>query len=169
MGEGRARPGRGRGRLVTHSDLRADVWAALTKVDDPEYPGVSVVDMGMVEGCSVVEGHAHVVLVPTFTGCPALDFIEADVTNAVGTVEGIATVTVEFDQAAVWETSRMSPGARRTLAEAFTVGVADPGRPTPCPRCGHRALVETSMFGPTRCRSIHRCRDCGETVEVVRA
>jgi ring-1,2-phenylacetyl-CoA epoxidase subunit PaaD len=154
---------------MTATEVAAEVWRALAAVDDPEYPGISIVDMGMVGACSVSAGHAHVVLVPTFTGCPALDFIESDVQSAVASVGGVDRVSVEFDRSTVWDTRRLTATARERMAEQYTVAVALPSRSTPCPRCGHEALVETSMFGPTRCRSIHRCRDCGETVEVVRA
>ena len=145
------------------------VRAALDEVDDPEYPGISISDMGMVGACSVADGHVRVELVPTFTGCPALDFIATDVEAAVSAVAGVETVTVEFDRSTVWGTERLSGRARRLMAEEFTVAVAGPTRPAECPRCHDSALVETSMFGPTRCRSISRCRHCGETVEVVRA
>ena len=36
-------------------------------------------------------------------------------------------------------------------------------------QCGHAALAEQSPFGPSPCRSIHRCSACGEPVEVVRS
>ena len=145
------------------------IRAALDQVDDPEYPGISISDMGMVGDCSLVDGHATIELVPTFTGCPALDFIADDVESAVGAVPGVETVTVELDRSTVWGTERLSERARRLMAEDFTVAVAGPTRPAACPRCHEPALVETSMFGPTRCRSISRCRHCGETVEVMRA
>ena len=29
--------------------VRADVWAAIASVDDPEYPGISIVDLGLSE------------------------------------------------------------------------------------------------------------------------
>jgi ring-1,2-phenylacetyl-CoA epoxidase subunit PaaD len=154
---------------MTTTGVEADVWRAVASVDDPEYPGISISDMGMVESCRVEDGHAHIVLVPTFTGCPALDFIESDVRDAVGSVTGVELVSVEFDQATVWDTVRLSATARRRMAEDYTVAVALPSRPTPCPRCRREALVETSMFGPIRCRAIHRCRNCGEAIEVMRA
>jgi ring-1,2-phenylacetyl-CoA epoxidase subunit PaaD len=32
----------------------------------------------------------------------------------------------------------------------------------PCPRCGSVHTVETSRFGSTACKSLHRCLDCSE-------
>lgn len=149
--------------------ILAGVREAVASVDDPEYPGISIVEMGMVGDCRVEHGRVHVRLVPTFTGCPALGFIEADVRAAVAAVPGVEEVTVELDRETVWSTERLSEEAVRLMASDFTVAVARPNRPVPCPRCHEASLVESSMFGPTRCRAIHRCRSCGETVEVMRA
>ncbi|MFQ5557915.1 MAG: iron-sulfur cluster assembly protein [Acidimicrobiales bacterium] len=145
------------------------IESALAAVTDPEYPGISIVDMGMVGAVSFSGGHARVELVPTFTGCPALAFIEADVIEAVTAIDEVRAATVDTAPSIVWDTSRLSPTAIETMARDLTVGVALPSRPTPCPRCHAHALVELSTFGPTRCRSIHRCRACDEIVEVLRA
>ena len=55
------------------------VRAALADVADPEIPVVSVVDLGMVEDVRVEADAIHVVLLPTFVGCPALDLIRSSV------------------------------------------------------------------------------------------
>lgn len=144
------------------------VMGALRGVDDPEYPGVSIVDLGLVEAVRVEGGRVEVDLIPTFSGCPALKMIADDVRASVGAVDTVEDVDVRFVPTPVWTPERIAPTARRAIAEQFTVAVASIGRPTPCPRCGAVALVEESMFGPVRCRSIHRCRSCGERVEVVR-
>ncbi|HEX2050318.1 MAG TPA: iron-sulfur cluster assembly protein, partial [Actinomycetota bacterium] len=56
----------------TDDALVRRVWDALAGVPDPEIPAVSVVDMGMIEDVSVSGGAARVVVLPTFTGCPAI-------------------------------------------------------------------------------------------------
>ena len=147
---------------------RTDVIDALRTVDDPEYPGVSVVDMGMVASVEVAGGSATVELITTFSGCPALDVISSDVAAAVGALDGITGVEVRHS-AEAWDTSRLSQHARAVMARDFTVSVALQGRPAECPRCGAAALVEQSPFGPARCRAVHRCSACGEVVEVLRA
>ncbi|MCY4425017.1 MAG: iron-sulfur cluster assembly protein [Acidimicrobiaceae bacterium] len=145
-----------------------EVLDALRGVDDPEYPGVSVVDMGMVAAATVTGGRAEVELITTFSGCPAHDVISADIARAVGALDGITGVEVRRS-AQPWDTSRLSDHARTVMARDFTVSVALPGRPTECPRCGEAALVEQSPFGPARCRAVHRCGACHEVVEVLRA
>src|SRR5438105_274731 len=52
------------------------LWAALRDVVDPEIPAVNVVEMGMVHRVEAGEdGRVTVEILPTFTGCPALDLI----------------------------------------------------------------------------------------------
>ena len=145
-----------------------EVIDALRSVDDPEYPGVSVIDMGMIGGVEVAGGHATVELITTFSGCPALEIISAEIARAVEQLEGVDAVEVQRS-AQAWDTSRLSGHARAVMASDFTVSVAVPGKPSECPRCGATALVEQSPFGPTRCRAVHRCAACNEIVEVLRA
>ena len=145
-----------------------DVIDALRRVDDPEYPGVSVVDMGMISAVELAGGRVAVELITTFSGCPALDVISSEIATAVGALDGITGVEVRRSPEA-WDTSRLSEHARAVMARDFTVAVAVPGKPAECPRCRAAALVEQSPFGPTRCRAVHRCTACGEVVEVLRA
>ena len=150
------------------------VTRALDGVDDPEYPGISVVDMGMIGAIEVSGGTVRVELIPTFSGCPALDFIKADIARAVLALGDVTEVSVKRC-AVVWDTGRLSDRARRIMARDFTVAVAPPGPPNQgdawleCPICGSASLEQRSAFGPTRCRAVHRCTVCGEVVEVLRA
>lgn len=154
--------------------LRLAVHEAVARVDDPEYPGVSIVDLGLLEAIDVGDldpaGSHHVTigLVPTFSGCPALAIISADVDASVRTVDGVGDVEVRWLTTPAWDVSRISHDARGTLAREFTVAVEITGRAPSCPLCGS-PTAEHSMFGPSRCRSVHRCTSCSETVEVVRS
>lgn len=145
------------------------IQAAVATVDDPEYPGVSIVDLGLLESCRLDQsGTATVELVPTFSGCPALAVIAEDVATAVSAVPGVTAVDVVWLRTPVWTTDRVSATGLAALADQFTVAV-EIGRTAPtCPRCGGE-LTPDSMFGPSRCRSVARCRACTETVEVMRA
>jgi ring-1,2-phenylacetyl-CoA epoxidase subunit PaaD len=144
------------------------VWQALQGVDDPEYPGVSIVDLGLVDRVQIDGRRVEVDLVPTYSGCPALSMIASDVRAAVGAVDGVGDVEVRFVAEPVWTPERIAPGARASIGSSFGIAVAPPGQPATCPRCGADALVEQSAFGPVRCRSIHRCRSCGEIIEAFR-
>ena len=57
-------------------DLVEAVRAAVAAVDDPELPGVSIVELGLLEQLSAdAEGAVSIGLIPTFSGCPALSLI----------------------------------------------------------------------------------------------
>ena len=150
-------------------NVRDDVAAALRTVDDPEYPGISIVELGLVEDVRVLDGgRVEVDLVPTFSGCPALAFIAGDVERAVGALDAVADVGVAFVASPAWTPARIAPSARERIGADFGVAVQLGPAPPACPRCGARALVEESLFGPVRCRSVHRCQACGEIVETIR-
>ena len=139
--------------------------AAVETVDDPEFPGVSVVELGLLESIGVDrDGQVRVSLLPTFSGCPALTMIGDDVARAVEAVDGVQRVEVVWLAAPLWTTDRISPSARRRLAQEFTVVVGA----APCPVCAGGPLELASDVGPTRCRAVRRCAACGEVVEQVR-
>lgn len=148
--------------------LTLAVHEAVSSVDDPEYPGISIVDLGLLERLEVTGGRASIGLIPTFSGCPALRMIADDVRDAVLRVRGIGEVAVDWLPAPAWTVDRVSADARATMAREFTVAVQLGTKPAPCPRCG-AATLQTSLFGPSRCRAVHRCPACAETVEVMRS
>ena len=59
------------------------VWEALAEVADPEIPVISLVDLGVVRDVRVEDGCVHVGLVPTFLGCPALDYMQTQLAEKV--------------------------------------------------------------------------------------
>jgi len=148
------------------------VRAAVTTVDDPEYPGISIVDLGLLETIDVQpNGDVVVGLVPTFSGCPALAMIADDIRQAVADVDGVngpRAVNVRWLSSPAWTVDRLTDDARRTMAREFTVAIRIGRNPVRCPRCG-ADTTENSMFGPSRCRAIHVCQSCTEVVEVMRA
>ncbi len=139
-------------------------------VDDPEFPGISIEDLGLVEDVRVDErtAHAEIDLVPTFLGCPALDVIATDVEQAVSETPGVASVSVRFVSKPVWSVERISPKARRVLATEYAVAVPGATGPTPCPVCASPGVEMRSPFGPTACRAVAYCESCRNPVEVMK-
>ena len=114
------------------------------------------------------DGRVEVDLVPTFSGCPALELIAADVRGALVGARG------RRRRRAVRRDTGVDAGADQP-AGAPPAGRRARGRRRrrrPVRRAVHAAAqtrsIEESMFGPVRCRSIHRCRACGEVVETIR-
>ena len=93
----------------------AEIWDALQRVTDPEYP-LSIVDLGMVYGVRVVGDDVHVEMTFTSAGCPAIDMLVADVREAVAAVPGVRTVAVEVVWSPPWSRDRISERGRKVLA-----------------------------------------------------
>ncbi len=153
-------------------EVPAAITTAIGSVSDPEYPGVSIAALGMVESIRVTEGDdglaVAVGLVPTFSGCPALAMIADDVRAAVEGVPSVDRCTVEWLTTPVWSTDRITVGARGLLRDEFTVVLRRKDGGLRCPVCGSDAVEDRSPAGPTRCRSVAWCTDCRNVVEVMR-
>ena len=160
---------------VTIGTIEERVWEALAGVPDPEIPAVSVVDMGMIRDVSVEDGVASVVVLPTFTGCPAIPVIERDVAAAVAAVEGVAGVRVTTSFDPPWTDDRISEEGRRKLKD---FGLAPPTGKGPvliteiglpavarCPFCGSGETRAENPFGPTPCRALYYCESCRNPFE----
>ena len=155
--------------------LEGAVWEALAGVQDPEIPAVSVVDMGMVREVEVEGSAVRVVMLPTFTGCPAVPIIKSDVAAAVERVQGVTEVQVDITFTPPWTTDRITDVGREKLREfglapptgSGPVLIADIGLPTVaiCPFCGSRNTHNENPFGPTPCRAIYYCDGCKQPFE----
>jgi ring-1,2-phenylacetyl-CoA epoxidase subunit PaaD len=161
--------------VVRTKTLEDAVWDALAEVMDPEIPAVSVVDMGMIKSVEVTGARARVVVLPTFTGCPAVPIIRDDVTAAVAAVEGINEVEVDFSYDPPWTTDRITTEGRDKLRR---FGLAPPTGQGPvlvteiglpkaavCPFCGSRNTRNENPFGPTPCRAVYYCEECRNPFE----
>jgi ring-1,2-phenylacetyl-CoA epoxidase subunit PaaD len=160
----------------------AGARAVAETVTDPELPMLTLADLGVLGDVRVEDGTVVVELTPTYSGCPALGVMRADLTHALHRA-GYGPVQVRTVLSPPWSTDRITAAGRAKLAAS---GIAPPGRapvrppgPVPlrlgpsrrvaaCPRCGSADTVETSEFGPTACTALRRCRSCGEPFEHVK-
>ena len=116
-------------------------------------------------------GHVTVTITPTYSGCPAMDVIRADVTKAVQAA-GYPDVSVRTVLTPAWTTDAITEAGREKLRAA---GIAPPGPAVRltltirCPRCGSPDTEELSHFGATACKALWRCRACAEPFEHVKA
>ena len=139
-------------------------------VPDPEIPVLTIEDLGILRDVEMdPAGRVRVTITPTYSGCPAMEAIRADVEAALA-AEGYDEVTVETVLSPAWTTDWMSEEGRRKLEE---YGVAppvprEPGGPVPltlslrCPQCGSPDTRELSRFGSTACKSLWVCNACRE-------
>lgn len=152
------------------------LWDALAGVADPEIPAVSVVDMGMIEKAEVdAEGRASIVVLPTFSGCPAIDVIKQDVAAAAAAVPHVTAVAVETTFDPPWTTARITPAGRAKLkafglapptgsGPVLITNIGLPARAT-CPFCGSDDTANENAFGPTPCRALYYCNSCRNPFE----
>lgn len=144
--------------------------AIAASVCDPEIPVLSIADLGILRDVRVdAEGAIDVDITPTYSGCPALEVMRADIERALLT-HGYPKVRVHTVLSPAWTTEWMSDEGRRKLHE---YGIAPPGPvqteaggaeslPPACPQCGSAHTRELSHFASTPCKALFRCAGCRE-------
>jgi len=96
--------------------VEARLWMALRDVEDPEIP-ISVVGMGLIVSVAYAEADARADLQITFTamGCPAMEFIEDDIREALLADPDVDAVDLEVVWDPVWTKSRIREESRATM------------------------------------------------------
>ena len=158
---------------------RDELFAILETVKDPEVPVLSVVELGIVRDAVATDEGVVITITPTYSGCPAMREIEAEIRNALE-AQDVGRVEVRTTYTPAWTTDWIPPSARAKL-EAY--GIAPPGpresdeliplrrRATTvrCPYCRSPDTEEKSVFGSTACKSIWFCRSCRQPFEQFKA
>src|SRR5437588_11183602 len=98
--------------------IEARRWDALRHVEDPEIP-VSVVGMGLIVSLAYHPEARCADLQITFTamGCPAMEFIEEDIREALLRDPDVDEVAIEVVWDPVWTKDRLRADARTTMRE----------------------------------------------------
>ena len=149
-------------------------WTIAAEVLDPEVPVLTIEDLGILRDVHVADdGAVRVRITPTYSGCPAMEAIRADLLAAFARA-GHDDVVVDFVLSPAWTTDWMSEAGRRKLAN---YGIAPPQRREAdsahpgvvpltlslrCPQCGSPDTRELSRFGSTACKSLWVCGACAE-------
>jgi len=94
--------------------VKERLLAALCEVQDPEMP-VNVVDLGLIYGLDVADGVVAVDLTFTAMGCPASDFILADVRDRLLNEPGVTDVAIRVVWDPPWTTARMTQQGKDAL------------------------------------------------------
>jgi len=98
--------------------VEARLWEALRHVEDPEIP-VSVVGMGLIVSLAYRASERAADLQITFTamGCPAMDFIQDDIREALLADPDVDVVDIEVVWDPVWTKARLRDDARVRMRE----------------------------------------------------
>ncbi|MGD6744502.1 1,2-phenylacetyl-CoA epoxidase subunit PaaD [Streptomyces sp. BH106] len=173
----------------THQDqqetpLEAELRGLAGSVPDPELPVLNLEELGVLRAVHTRgPGRVEVELSPTYTGCPAIETMSADIERVLHE-HGIPEVTVRPVLSPAWSTDDITPEGRRKLRE---FGIAPPrttrapagpvtlslgptrhtaSPPTAeaiaCPHCGSTETELLSRFSSTACKALRRCLSCRE-------
>lgn len=149
-----------------------DIFRMLSAIPDPEIPVVNIREMGMLRDVVISDQGYEVVLTPTYTGCPAMGLIEAEIKSTLDANKVFPSkVKMVYDPA--WTTDWMSDEAREKLR---VYGIAPPLSSScnnsnflhnliACPRCGSTNTSMISRFGATACKALYKCDSCKEPFE----
>jgi len=145
------------------------VWRILSSVNDPEIPVLSVIDLGIVREIKIEDKTVEVLITPTYSGCPAMDFIGMNIRKAL-VENGFKKIKITHQLSPAWTTDWMTEEAKEKLK---SYGIAPPSSKTfdknylqnllvECPHCHSTNTNLVSQFGSTACKAIYQCNDCRE-------
>lgn len=156
-------------------------YTVAASVQDPELPQLTLEDLGILRDVQVDGDTVTATITPTYSGCPAMREISADLTHRLRQA-GYRDVEVRTQLSPAWTSDWITERGRVKLAEA---GIAPPqaapqrSGPIPltltarpriaCPQCGSVHTTQTAQFSGTACKSLHRCEECREPFEHVKA
>jgi ring-1,2-phenylacetyl-CoA epoxidase subunit PaaD len=149
---------------------KTDIWNLLELIHDPEIPVLSIVDLGVVRDVITSGDGIEILITPTYSGCPAMNVIEAEIRMLMSEHQIPATVRLILSPA--WTTDWMSEKGKAKL-KAY--GIAPPqdegisihtlfgkAEQVVCPLCNSKNTEMISQFGSTACKSLYKCKDCLE-------
>ena len=145
------------------------IWEILRSVNDPEIPVLSVIDLGIIRNVKIEGDMVQVLITPTYSGCPAMDFIGMNIRKAL-LKNGFEKTNIKHVLSPAWTTDWMTEEAKEKLK---SYGIAPPvsktfdknylkNLPVQCPHCHSLNTNLVSQFGSTACKAIYQCNDCGE-------
>ena len=90
------------------------IWSLLESVNDPEIPVLSVVDLGIIRDVRLTDDGPEIVITPTYSGCPAMDMIRADIGTALSQ-HGFGNARIVTVLSPAWTTDWMSEAGKDLL------------------------------------------------------
>ena len=96
--------------------VEARLWSALREVEDPEIP-ISVLGMGLIVSLAYLPDTRTADLQITYTamGCPAMEFIQDDIRDALLADPDVDAVDIEVVWDPVWTKGRIREESRATM------------------------------------------------------
>ncbi|MBK7762385.1 MAG: phenylacetate-CoA oxygenase subunit PaaJ [Bacteroidetes bacterium] len=147
---------------------KQEIAVLLEQVFDPEVPVLTVQDLGIVRDIIIVNDEVEIVISPTYSGCPAMHMIAAQIKVELLS-HGIEKVKVTEQLSPAWTTDWMTESGKQKL-ELY--GIAPPQyklnklpgdkEVVPCPQCKSTNTQLVSQYGSTACKALYKCNQCLE-------
>jgi ring-1,2-phenylacetyl-CoA epoxidase subunit PaaD len=148
------------------------ILSLLSEIPDPEIPVITIIELGVIRDVIIIDDKTiELKITPTYSGCPAMQQIEADVRKKL-TEHGFTSITIKTVFSPPWTTDWITPHAKEKLRQ---YGIAPPETTTEdkswltgktkliaCPRCKSTNTKLISQFGSTACKALYQCNDCLE-------
>lgn len=90
-------------------------WELLNGVIDPEL-GVGIVDLGLIYGVAINDGHAAITMTLTSMGCPVGPSIIHQVEEVSEEIPGVEEVSINLVWEPAWKPDMINPDVRAMLA-----------------------------------------------------
>jgi metal-sulfur cluster biosynthetic enzyme len=113
-GSGNEAPAQSGAGGASRAPSEEEVMDALSNVIDPEL-GLDFVELGLIYGVQVDDGHVHVTFTLTTPGCPIGPQVTEQIDEFVGEVEGVKSVESQMVFSPPWSPERMSEDAKFAL------------------------------------------------------
>ncbi len=139
------------------------IWNILDTVFDPELPGLTIWDLGILQDVKNEDNGWRIIVTPTYSGCPAVETINQDIKAALRKF-GCEDVKVEVVLSPAWTTEMMSPAGKAHL-RAINFAPPDKQDEVICPTCASSNTKVISQFGSTACKALYQCVDCLEAFD----
>lgn len=149
-------------------------WRIAEAIPDPEIPVLTLGDLGIIRWIKFGDENVVVGVSPTYSGCPATEYIEANIIEALQS-NGFQNVSTERVLSPAWTTDWISECGREKL---LNYGIVPPDSAAEskralfhqdlqiaCPRCSSMETSKVSEFGSTPCKASYKCKDCLEPFE----
>ena len=103
------------GRLK-HRQASAEpsLWNLLDQVHDPEIPGLSLWDLGVLRDVQQNNGQISVEITPTYCGCPAMEVMKDDIRQVLQN-NGYSDIKITVNLSPPWGSDWISPNGRKAL------------------------------------------------------
>lgn len=146
--------------MVTATTTLQAIRQLVATVVDPEIPVLTIDDLGVLRSVKDLDGTIVVTITPTYSGCPAMQQIEDDISATLDRA-GHADHRIETVFSPAWTTAWITEEGHRKLVD---FGIAPPTsiEAVLCPQCQASEPRMIARFGSTACKALMVCANCGE-------